>query len=134
MKIVIDTNIIASAIFFGGKPGELVRLLMQDKLEVYVSPEIIEEYQATGSELKARYPGKNLRTALPWIISKCTLVEPGSDIHICRDPDDDKFLDCAVDGGCVLITTGDKDLLSIEEYSGIKIVTVSEFFKNYWKE
>ena len=45
MKIVIDTNVIASAIFFDGKPDQLIRLLMEGRLDACVSPEIIEEYQ-----------------------------------------------------------------------------------------
>lgn len=44
MRIVIDTNVVASAIFFGGKPRELLELLMRRQVDAYASPEIISEY------------------------------------------------------------------------------------------
>ena len=47
MKIVIDTNVIASALFFGGRPKELVELLVTQKLEAYASTEILGEYKET---------------------------------------------------------------------------------------
>ena len=71
---------------------------------------------------------------MPEESTKCSFIVPSSQIHVCRDPDDDKFLDCAVDGDCVFITTGDKDLLSLEEYEGIKIVTAAEFLQDWNKQ
>ncbi|NLZ88405.1 MAG: putative toxin-antitoxin system toxin component, PIN family [Clostridiales bacterium] len=47
MNVVIDTNVVASAIFFGGQPRRLLELLLQRKLEAFVSPEIVEEYHET---------------------------------------------------------------------------------------
>ena len=47
MKIVIDTNVVASAMFFGGRPKQLLELLVSRRLEAYASPEIITEYQET---------------------------------------------------------------------------------------
>ncbi len=46
-----------------------------------------------------------------------------------RDKDDNKFINCAIDGNCNFIVSGDKDLLEIKEYGGIRIVTVKEFLK-----
>ncbi len=51
MKVVIDTNIIISALFFGGNPLEIVRLLLLGKIEATASPKIVEEYLATAKEL-----------------------------------------------------------------------------------
>lgn len=127
MRIVIDTNVIASAIFFGGKPKELLEHLMRRQLEVYASPEIINEYQETCDELVARYPVKPALLPLNQIIAACRLIETQSTIRVCRDPDDNKFIECAVDAGCIYIVSGDKDLLSVKEYAGIRIVTVADF-------
>ncbi len=65
------------------------------------------------------------------IISAMKLVDPATHIHICRDPDDDKFIDCAVDAKCLYIVSGDKDLTSLKNYKDIQIVTVAEFFSQY---
>ncbi len=59
------------------------------------------------------------------------VIQPISSVAICRDPDDDKFISCAMDGDCLYIVSGDKDLLTLREYEGVKIVTVSEFFSEY---
>lgn len=134
MKIVIDTNVIASAMFFGGRPRELTQLVFKGAVEAVVSPEIIREYQETAEDLASRYPKKHVLFSVPYIVAKSTLIDPHTDISVCRDPDDDKFIECAVDGDCMLITTGDKDLLDVGSYQGVKIVTVSEFFEKYWHE
>ena len=59
------------------------------------------------------------------------IVEPVSSIEICRDPDDNKFIECAVDTKALYIVSGDKDLLDIQEYQGIEILTAAEFCKRY---
>ena len=131
MRIVIDTNVIASAIFFGGKPEQLVEMLMQRDLVAFVSKEILQEYQATVDELAAKYPQRKVLVPLTHIAGACKIIETTSDIHICRDPDDDKFIECAVDSRSIYIVSGDKDLLDIKQYQNVKIVTVADFFKNY---
>ena len=130
MKIVIDTNIVASAIFFGGRPRQLLEELLSN-LEAVASPEILIEYQETFDELRSRYPGKPVRIPLAAIVSACSIINPAEHYQICRDPDDDKFIDCAVAGKCVYIVSGDKDLLSLKTFKNIDIVTVSEFFTRY---
>lgn len=129
MRLVIDTNVVASGIFFGGKPRELLNLLFQRKVEVYASPDIIAEYQETFDYLVNKYPNRLVNTPVSQIALACRIIEPTSDIHVCRDPDDDKFISCAVDGRCIYVVSGDKDLLVLEEYKGIEIITVADFFK-----
>ena len=119
MRIVIDTNVVASAIFFGGKPRELLELLMRRQVDAYASPEIIREYQETCDELISRYPVKPVLLPLNQIIAACRLIKTRSKISVCRDPEDDKFIECAVDANCIYIVSGDKDLLSVKEYEGI---------------
>ena len=130
MRIVIDTNVVASAIFFGGKPRELLELLMRHQVDAYASPEIISEYQETCDELISRYPVKPVLLPLNQIIAACRLIKTRSKISVCRDPEDDKFIECAVDANCIYIVSGDKDLLSVKEYEGIQIVTVADFLKS----
>ena len=65
MKIVIDTNVIASAIFFGGKPKTLIELLISHQMDAYVTDEIVTEYKETLTELVSRYPAKALYSYCP---------------------------------------------------------------------
>ena len=92
MRVVIDTNVIASAIFFGGKPRQLLEHLMKRNLEAFATNEIIVEYQETCDELCSRYPNKPLQLPLNQIIAACKIIESKSVIRICRDADDDKFI------------------------------------------
>ena len=131
MKIVIDTNVVVSAIFFGGRPRALLELLVSHKLEAYVSTAIVTEYRETIEELCTKYPDKPPRLPLTAIVSAMKMIEPTTTIDICRDPDDNKFLECAFDADCIYIVSGDKDLLSLGTFSNIQIVTVSDFFIEY---
>ena len=54
-----------------------------------------------------------------------------SNVKVCRDPDDDKFINCALDSKSLYIVSGDKDLLTIEKYEDIEIITAAEFCKRY---
>lgn len=127
MKVVIDTNVVVSAIFFGGRPKKLLELLVTRKLEAYASTEIISEYKETIEELCSQYPRKPGMLPLTIIISSMRILEPTSHIDICRDPDDNKFIECAIDGRCLYIVSGDRDLLSLRKYNDVQIVTVAKF-------
>ena len=130
MRIVIDTNVIASGIFFGGRPKKLLEMVVSRSLDAFASEEILLEYQETVEELCSRYPSRPHQLPLAHIMSSMKMVDPKVSIQVCRDPDDDKFIECAVDAQCVYIVSGDKDLLSVSRYNDIKIVTVTEFFDN----
>lgn len=134
MKIVIDTNVVASAIFFGGQPRRLLELLLERRLEAFVSPEIIEEYHETVQYLQNKYPVKKVAVPLTHIVAACQMIEPETQLHVCRDPDDDKFIECAIDAQCLYIVSGDKDLLSLKRIKDIQVVTVAKFFQSVWNE
>lgn len=62
------------------------------------------------------------------------MTEERTKVRTCRDPDDDKFIACAIDAECLYIVSGDKDLLEIEIYKDVKILTVSDFLEIVYKE
>lgn len=129
MRIVVDTNVIASAVYFGGKPYDLLKLIMEEKVSAIASKEIVDEYEEILARLQHKFP--KLSKSIPFheIVGKLTVINVSSDIHICRDSDDDKFISCAVDGRCIYIVSGDNDLLSLKDYDGIEIITVAQFFE-----
>ncbi|MCL1947733.1 MAG: putative toxin-antitoxin system toxin component, PIN family [Chitinivibrionia bacterium] len=128
MRIVIDTNVVVSGIFFGGLPNELLRLVIKKEIFATVSNEIIDEYYKTFSYLlnSKKYKPKEDIT-LNSVIEKMKIIFPASKVEICRDPDDDKFIACAIDGKCKYIVSGDKDLLELKSFKNVEIVTVREF-------
>ncbi|MBR5368270.1 MAG: putative toxin-antitoxin system toxin component, PIN family [Lachnospiraceae bacterium] len=131
MRIVIDTNVVASAIFFGGRPRDLMEKLLLQRFEAYASPDIINEYKETIEELCDRYPQRPENIPLTTILSSMKMIQPTTHIEVCRDPDDNKFIECAHDAKCLYIVSGDKDLLSLKSYREIEIVTVSDFLSKY---
>ena len=130
MRIVIDTNVIASGIFFGGKLKKLLEMVVARRLESFATEEILLEYQETVEELCSRYPSQPHQLPLAHIMSSMKMTEPKAGIQVCRDPDD-KFIECAVNAQYIYIVSGDKDLLTVNRYNGIKIVTVADFFNKY---
>ena len=130
MRIVIDTNVVASAIFFGGKPAELLKLvLLRRSISAVATLEILEEYQATIDYLLGKYNGKKLNFTVVPLFSAMEIIKSASTITLCRDPDDDKFISCAIDGKCLYIVSGDKDLLTLKEVQNVQIVNVTNFFR-----
>ena len=129
MRIVIDTNVVASAIFFGGRPAALLRMVITRTLSAVATEEILDEYQETVNYLMKKYSEKLDEFSLIPVVSAMEIIPVSHNIHVCRDPDDDKFISCAVDGQCYYIVSGDKDLLTLGNYENIRILTVSEFMK-----
>ena len=135
MRIVIDTNVVASAIFFGGKPAELLKLVMlRRSISAIATLEILEEYQVTIDYLLRKYNGKKLNFTMIPLFSAMEIINSSSKIAVCRDPDDDKFISCAIAGKCHYIVSGDKDLLTLKKVQNVQIVTVTNFFRRLPKQ
>jgi putative PIN family toxin of toxin-antitoxin system len=71
--------------------------------------------------------GKLNANVLSPLFSSLNLIETETEVVICRDPDDDKFIECAIDAKALYIVSGDNDLLTIKEYEGIQIITAKDF-------
>jgi uncharacterized protein len=126
-KIVIDTNVYISAIFWGGKPRLVVDLGRDKKVMIFTSSDIEKEI-AEKLEKKFKLPEDEVRLIL-FDFSSFTFPVKVTRKHqvIFNDPDDDKFLDCAMECDADYIVSGDKHLLNLKEHSGIKIMNASEF-------
>ena len=125
MRIVVDTNVLISGVFFGGFPRKILRASVEGRIKACASMEILSEYQEIIREMVRR---KNP------LIRSMEIIEPASKIEICRDPDDDKFINCARDAQAMYIVSGDKDLLVIQQFENISIVTAKDFCERYLKD
>ena len=132
MNIVIDTNVVASGIFFGGKPQLILLGAINKDFEVFVSQEIVSEYYEIIERLTQKYPNRPRKLPLEPFISSCTQIEPNRKIDICRDSDDNKFLECALESKCLYVVSGDDDLLSLKKFENIEIVTVADFLNRFY--
>ena len=129
MKIVVDTNVIVSGIFFNGKPRELLRECFNGKYEIVCTKEIFLEYVETIEKLTKRYKQKAREEIIPILLDNVTIIENVDDGKYSRDPDDDKFINCAKSSGAKYIITGDNDLLVLEKIGDIRLLTVADFLK-----
>ena len=130
MRILIDTNILISGLFFGGIPRKILSEL-DENFSICVNEKIVAEYNAQ-IDKKISNPKYHLNEVLrEKFFNSVQSFEMISDIKICRDPDDDKFINCAIDAKAIYIVSGDKDLLTIREYNDIQILTAREFFDLY---
>lgn len=128
MKVVLDTNVFVSGVFFGGPPGNVLAAWRDGRIEVVVSHEIIEEYVRVGEKLSARFPGADLEPALDLLSVAATLVSaPSLPEPVCRDHDDDKFLACAVAADARYVVSGDEDLLATSPYGSVVVIRPRAF-------
>ena len=131
MKVVIDTNVLISGVFFGGMPSRVLEAWRDGEFDLVVSPEVLEEYRRVGEELTARFPGVSLAPFLALLVMNAEIVEaPGLSDQVSRDRDDDKFIACALAANCQTIISGDKDLLEVTGYQGLKVVAPREFLES----
>ncbi len=128
MRVVIDTNVFISAVFFKGKPGVILDGFRAGQLEMILSAEILKEYSDVLERLSAKFPSVDASGILSIVAAGCTTVMPGViNDQVCADPDDDKFLRAALGGNSKTIVSGDKHLLDVNGYAGIEILGPAEF-------
>lgn len=131
MKIVIDTNVLISGVFFGCFPRKILSSVVSREVTACATAEIIDEYEDIVQEMINRKQGHINKNILTPLIKSMEIIEPVTHVKICRDSDDDKFLGCAKDSHALYIVSGDKDLLVLEKYENIQIVTAKKFCEKY---
>ena len=131
-RLVIDTNVFVSGLISGGgAPARLLRAVQARRAVHVVSDPIVEEYLRVLDYPRIRKFRKItdafVADIAAYLIYQTERVELQSRITIGPDPDDDVFLDTAVDGRATLLVTGDKtDLLALGSIEGIPIVPAPE--------
>jgi putative PIN family toxin of toxin-antitoxin system len=134
MKIVVDTNVLISGVFFGGFPRKILSAIVNSRLKAVATTEIVDEYEEIVQEMIQRKQGHINRELLAPLIRAMEIIEPVTHVELSRDPDDDKFLGCAKDARALYIVSGDKDLLVLKQFETIQIVTAKEFCEQYLAE
>ena len=128
---MIDTNMVISGTFFGGDPRRVIEAVVDREVNASASAPILEEYDDVVAEIIHRGYGHFNAEGFRRFVETLDLVSPTTRLEVCRDPDDDKFIECAVDARALYIVSGDKDLLDIKSFEGVEIVTATEFCERY---
>jgi len=128
MIVVLDTNIIASATYWRGKPAHCLEAWVSGKFDLAISHPILSEYEEVVARLAARYPMKQPTDWLTAIKQSGHLYLPSPLPASTTDPDDEIFIECAVAARADYLVTGDKGhLLTLKQAGGIPIIAASEF-------
>ncbi len=129
MRVVIDTNVLISALFWGGRPRQVVDLAVTGEIQAITSPELLAEFEEVLTE-DFLLPREKVESAVRDVLSYseviASLAETPGDL---RDPDDEKVAACALAGNADYVVTGDKDLLSHRTLSGIMVLSVRKFLE-----
>ena len=132
MRIIVDTNVFISGLFWSGPPSKIMEMWEARKLSLVLSDEILEEYKRVAFYLQGKYPLVNLAPFINLLIFHSEFYIPAKlSERVCKDPDDDKFISCALAGSVNIIISGDKKLLNASGYQGISIITPSLFLKKF---
>jgi putative PIN family toxin of toxin-antitoxin system len=132
VRIVLDTDVFVSGVFFKGIPSRILAAWAQGKVQLVVCEEILEEYERVGEVLSEGFPGVELGPILELLVMKAELTSTVSlPEPVCEDPDDDKFLACAIASGCSVVVSGDKHLLKVSGYRGVIVLKPREFHRLY---
>ena len=135
MKLIIDTNVFVSGIFFSGHPYEILNAWRHGRVILVISPHILYEYRRVGEELAREFPSVDLEPWIELLMVKTQLVDAAPlEESVCIDPDDDKFLSCALASNTKIISSGDKHLLAASGYQGITVLKPRAFVEKYLRK
>lgn len=130
MRLVLATNVVASAILWGGTPRLLLQAARDKRVELFTSTAMMAELtDILGRRKFARKIAASQLTIdqlVDGYAQLAALVRPVATPRIAPDPDDDVVIGTALAAKADLIVTGDKPLLSVSEHQGVRIVSVAE--------
>lgn len=129
IKAVVDVNVFVSVVLGGKISDTLYKDLEKGKFSLVLSLDIFNELLFVLSRPKFNFDEVNFAKVVRFLKHRAQFVEPKERLLVCRDPKDNKVLECAVAGNADFIITGDKDLLSLVAYKGISIVTPKQFME-----
>ena len=132
MKVVIDTNVFISS-FFGGNPRKIIDLWKKEKMTLCLSKDVLDEYMDVLQRvaLKDENEIEELLSLFAKGFNILFTTKTPKIRAVKDDPDDDKFIECAVALKAEVIITGDKAFKGMGEYMGMKILTPQQFLKTY---
>jgi len=127
IKVVLDTNVFISALFWKGAPYEILKKVLEGAILNSISPQILKEIKEK-LLYKFKLPPEKVREFLEIIIFNSQIVYPKKKLNVVKkDPSDNKVIECVLEAGASFVISGDKHLLEIKEYKEIKIVSSKEF-------
>lgn len=128
MRVLLDTNVLISAILFGGTPRRALSRAIRGEVDLVTSTALLDELEdlLSGKFGFSRAAARAIRSEIEALAN---VIDPAHIPRICRDPDDDMVLATAVEGHVAFIVTGDDDLLALVKHEKIHIVKPAQFMR-----
>jgi putative PIN family toxin of toxin-antitoxin system len=130
VRIVIDTNVLVSGIFWGGIPKRVIEFWRDGHVDLCVTQAVLQEYLRIIEKMGKHDPGL-VQEWKDFLSEHALLVDPTVAIALCRDASDNRFLECAAAGRASFLVTGDDDLLSLRNLWTTSIVSPRQFIRNF---
>ena len=133
MRCVLDTNVVLSGMLWNGPPRQLLAAAQQGTIELFTSEALIAELRDVLARRKCSKRllevGVSADLLLKLYSSAASLVDPAAVPRIAPDPDDDVVIGTALAAKADYVVTGDRTLLSVEEYEGVRMISVREILQ-----
>lgn len=133
MRIVIDTNVMISAIFWTGKPKQLLNKVRNKRVVYLTSKDLLDELKdiLIRKDKPFKLSEGEAERAVTGIRELGEMVQTHSQVTVCKDQRDNHVIGCAIDGEAECIVSRDIHLLGLKTFRGVKIITVSDFLNQY---
>ena len=127
MTATLDTNVLMSGIFSGGVPGRVLEAWRDGRFKWVVTDDIIDEYREVSERLHLKIPRVDPREWIELIEDEAASIVPERlKEPVCDDPDDDKFVACALGAGATIVS-GDHHLLDVNGRNGLCVKKPRDF-------
>jgi putative PIN family toxin of toxin-antitoxin system len=129
-RIVLDTNVLVSAILFGGPPRDVLELAISGTIHCSLSVSILDELRDVLCRPKFGFSLEQSLRVIEELHAVSDVVDPGDRVLVlASDPDDNMILECAISAKAAFIVSGDRHLLDLGQYEGIVIVRPAEYLR-----
>jgi len=131
IRVVLDTNVLISALLFKGELTRMVGLWQRGKMIPIISKETFDELRTVLEYPKFSLSRAEIKSLIEQeILPFFEVVNVSKHVKgACRDPGDDKFISCALSANADYIVTGDRDLSDLKKYQSVRIIHASDFIK-----
>jgi putative PIN family toxin of toxin-antitoxin system len=129
-RIVLDTNVIISAVLFGGPPRQVLELVVSGAVDCFLSVPMLEEIRQVLDRPKFGFSPEQSFQLLEELHATSYVINPAIRLDVVTsDPDDNMVLECALESDSDFIISGDKHLLELVKFRSIQIITPSDYLK-----
>ena len=130
LRVVLDTNVLISAILFGGKPRQVLGKAIRGEIRLCLSEPILEELKGVLQRSKIDYSPEMIQFIITELTGIADFVSPSETIDVVlEDPEDNRILECAVEAKANYVISGDFHLLKLSRYHNIEVLNAAAFLE-----